>query len=215
MRKIIIAGAGGFGREILQLIKDINTFTLTWEIAGFINDIPDALDGYECSHSIIGTIQDWQPLEDEVFVCAIGNPVGRKSVVEKLKSKGASFVSLVHPTAIIGSYNAIGEGLIMYPYSKINVNCIIGSFVSIASSTNIGHDVVVGDFCAINAGSVLTGHVKLGNKVFMGTNSTIIPHVVIGDDVFIGAGSVVVSSINPGLRIMGNPARPFLPNISK
>lgn len=211
MKKIIIAGAGGFGREILQLIKDINHHAESWHIAGFINDIPNALDGYECSHGIIGTINDCRPSADEVYVCAIGDPVGRMQVVEKLRTKGAQFTSLIHPTAIIGSYSSIGEGLIMYSFSKISVNCEIGDFVSIASASLVGHDVTLGDYCAISPSCTLTGNVKIGDRVFLGSNSTVIPRIVVGNDVYVGAGSVVISPLKNGLKVMGNPARPFLP----
>ena len=38
LKKIIIIGAGGFGRELLQWIKDINNIQSTWEIAGFLGE---------------------------------------------------------------------------------------------------------------------------------------------------------------------------------
>ena len=48
MDKIYIVGAGGFGRELLQWIKDINSVKPTWEIGGFLDNRLDALEGIEC-----------------------------------------------------------------------------------------------------------------------------------------------------------------------
>jgi len=36
----------------------------------------------------------------------------------------------------------------------------------------------------------------------------ILPGVTIGDGAVIGAGSVVTRSVEPGVTVMGNPARP-------
>ena len=61
MKKIIIVGAGGFGRELLQWIKDINAQSKSggvWEIVGFIDDDLHALDGVEVDYPIVGSIRE-------------------------------------------------------------------------------------------------------------------------------------------------------------
>ena len=212
MKELIIVGAGGFGREMLQWIKEINKITPQWIVKGFINDIPDALDGLECSHKILGSIANWEPASSEVFACAIGEPKGKEKVVKQLKSKGARFVNIIHPTAIIGENNRIGEGLVMYPFARITVNCMIGDFVTLLSS-GIGHDCTIGDYTTISSGCTITGYVKLGKRVYVGSNATIIPKRNIENDVNIGAGSVVVTDLKRESKVMGNPARLFLPKV--
>ena len=54
MKKILIVGAGGFGRELLQWIKDINAEKPTWEIGGFLDDNLQALDGVEIDYPVVG-----------------------------------------------------------------------------------------------------------------------------------------------------------------
>ena len=90
MKKIYIVGAGGFGRELLWWIKDINKVTPTWEIAGFLDDDPHALDQYECDYGVVGSIKDWQPKEDEEFALALGSPALKRKIVSILKGKGAN-----------------------------------------------------------------------------------------------------------------------------
>jgi len=210
MKKIIIVGAGGLGREVLQLVKDINGQEATYEIMGFIDDNALALQGKECSHGMIGSIGGWTPAADELFALAIANPQLKQNMVEKLKSKGAQFASLIHPTAIISAHTKLGMGLIVYPYARINVNCTVDDFVTLLSSP-IGHDSIIGDYCTITTNCTITGDVSLGKRVFVGSGSTIIPHTSIGDDVYIGAGSVVINHLKSGMKVMGNPARSFLP----
>ena len=87
MKDLIIAGAGGFGREAYELAKRINAIEPRWNIKGFINDIPDALDGEKIDAKIIGTIKDWQPSEKELFVIGISTPKGKEKVAGILKAK--------------------------------------------------------------------------------------------------------------------------------
>ena len=101
MKNIVIIGAGGFGREVLQWIKDINKVKPTWNIVGFLDDDLKALEGFVCDYKVVGTIQDWQPKESERFVMAVANPKTKQVIAENMKAKGAIFTSLIHPTAHI------------------------------------------------------------------------------------------------------------------
>lgn len=209
MKELIIVGAGGFGRELLQWIKDINNIKKIWEIKGFIDDNLNALDKFNLEYSVIGSIKDWHPGENEVFACAIANPVVKEKVVSLLKSKGAIFSNIIHPKATIGDYNSIGEGLVAYPNAIITTNATIGDFVTLLSS-EIGHDAKIGDYATISSYCDITGGVKLGKRVFLGSHVTIVPGRKVGDDAYLGAGSVVVTHIKDGIKVMGNPAKKML-----
>lgn len=206
MKNLIILGANGFGREVLQWAKDIIRIKEDWTIKGFIDDNLSALDGYACDKKILGTIKDWEPSANEVFTCAIAKPTVKENVITLLKSKGAKFINLVHPTAIIGNYCEIGEGLLVTPRAKISPNVKIGNFVTILGS-GVGHDANIGDFSTISGNCSVNGHVVLGKRVFVGSNVCIAPSKKIDDDVFIAMGSMVVSSIKAGYKVMGNPAK--------
>ena len=206
MKDLIIIGASGFGREVLQIVKDINKAVMTWNIRGFLDDNLNALDDYECDYSVIGTIKDWEPKDNEHFVMAIANPRIKEIVTTNLEAKGAKFVSIVHPTAIIGSFNHIGRGAVIYPYAKITVNTTIGDFVSLLGS-NIGHDAVVGDYTTISGMCAINGHAILGKRVFIGGHVVVAPSKKIGDDAYVGNGSVVVTNIRSGYKVFGNPAK--------
>ena len=119
MDKIYIVGAGGFGRELLQWIRDINSVKPTWEIGGFLDNRLDALEGIECDYSVVGRNSDWIPREGEVFAMAIATPKDKELRVKELKEKGAYFPPIIHPTATVTPFSHYGEGLIMFPYAKI------------------------------------------------------------------------------------------------
>lgn len=203
---LIIIGANGFGREVLQWVKDINKVKETWNILGFIDDNLNVLDNFECDYRVIGTIKDWVPKENERFVMAIANPKIKERISGSMKAKGAIFASIIHPTAFISEFAKVGEGIVMYPNSGINVNTTIGDFVTVLSS-GVGHDAVIGDYCTISSYCDITGGVKMGKRVFLGSHATIVPQRKIGDDAYIAAGSVVMTNIKAGTHVFGNPAK--------
>lgn len=210
MKKIIIIGAGGYGRELLQWIKDINEASPTWDIAGFIDDNLQALDRLECDYPVIGRIADWQPKEDEIFTLAIGNPKTKEKIVSMMKAKGAVFADVIHPTANLTQFSKHGEGLVMFPNAKLSVNSQVGDFVTILSS-EIGHDVEIGDYSTISGVCSILPNVKIGKRVFLAANVAITYGVKIGDDAYLGLGSIIVKDIAMGQKTFCNPAR-ILPN---
>lgn len=74
VKNLIIVGASGFGREVLQWVKHCNLVGAGWNIKGFIDDNLNALDGYECDYKIIGSIKSYEIQQDDFFVLAIALP---------------------------------------------------------------------------------------------------------------------------------------------
>ena len=205
IKDLIIVGAGDFGREAFFLAKKINEVQPTWNIKGFINDIPNALEGVKIDSHIIGTITEWEPSENEVFAMGIASPISKEKIATMLKTKGANFATLIHPAAIIGDYVKFGEGCIVGGRSSVGSCSIIGSFVHIAGSM-VGQDAIIGDYTTTTGFANLTNS-KIGKRVFIGSHAVIMNNLHVGNDAFICAGSIVVSNIKEGIKVFGNPAK--------
>lgn len=206
LKDLIIVGAGGFGRELLQWVKDINKIENRWNILGFIDDTEDPLKDKACDYKVIGTIVDWEPKENQEFALAIADPNGKVIVANQLKEKGAKFATVIHPTASINEFAEMGEGLVVYPRATIGPNTQIGDFVTILSC-GVGHDASIGSYSTICAFCDITGYVQIGEKVFVASSVSIIPKRKIGDGAYIGAGSVVIGNVRAGVHVFGNPAK--------
>ena len=207
MKNLIIIGAGGCGREVLQWSKDINEVSHKWNIKGFLDDNINALDNLNCSVKIIGTINSYQPDLDDEFICAVGNGIIRKKLIASIEQKGVQITNVIHPTAIISDSAKLGKGIILYPYSIISDNAKIGNGCIINMHSTIAHDSTIGSYSTISAHCDVTGMCNVGNNVFMGSGSRIVPRTFVGNDVYICAGSVVITKLKDGSKVMGNPGK--------
>ena len=207
MKRLLIVGAGGSGREVLQLAKQVQQERKEWDFIGFLDDNPAVLDQFNLGYHVIGSIRDYQPQKDDYLICAIGEPHIKLPLCNLLREKGAQFATLIHPTAIIADDSRIGAGVIISSLSKLSDNTVVGDFVTVSSFTMVGHDVVVGNGCFIAGHCNLMGNVQLADGVFVGGGVQILPGVRVGANAVIGAGSVVVRNVRPGITVFGNPAK--------
>lgn len=207
MKDLYLVGAGGCGREVLNMILDMHAAQgPKWNIVGFLDDTHDPLAGKACDYPVVGTIQDYAPKPNDALLMCIAAPAAKRQIVPMLKARGAFFDSFISPWTVLGRHNEIGEGAVAYAGFSMSVNDRIGAFATLLNCS-FGHDVVVGDFCTISGNCGLLGYVKLGNGVFLGDSARIAPHVEIGDDAYVGIGSVVIKNVPAGEKIFGNPAR--------
>lgn len=207
LKNLVIIGAGGCGREVLQWAKHINAINPKWEIKGFLEYDEHALDGKGHDIGICGNDDTYEIKEEDEFICAIGDSGLREKVANKLMERGARFTNIIHPTAIVAETSRLGNGVVIYPFSIISDNAVVGDGTIINSHTTIGHDSHVGGYSTISAHCDITGMCDVGERVFMGTSSHLVPRSVIGNDVFICAGSTVMSRLRDHVKVMGNPAK--------
>ena len=156
---------------------------------------------------LLAKIEDYVPQENDVFACTIGTPSVKRKLIEILTSKGAIFVNIIHPSALIMSDLSVYAGLVIAPFSYISNNVILANYVLINVAATLGHDVNVGEYTSICAHCDLTGHVKVGKEVFVGSSACVIPGKVIGDNAVIGAGSAVMRNVPAGMTVVGVPAK--------
>ena len=210
MQDLIIVGASGFGREILNLIEDINKVEPTWNILGFIDDNLNALDGFVLKYRVLGKIQDWQPTGKEQYVLAIAAPKAKEKVVPLLKAKGAKFATIIPPTSYVGARSKIGEGVVMFGEVGISVDVTIGNFVFFNALDGIGHDTVIGDYCTFGPKVCISGGTKIGKCVNVGALASTFPGIEVGDYATIGMNSAVLRRGKPNTTVMGGPAQRIL-----
>lgn len=207
MKSLIIIGAGGLGREVHNMVPDCKGYGESFVLKGFVNDLTHALDDFPGYAPILGTIEDYQPEPDDVFVCAIGDIGGRMKCVKLFQNRGAQFISLVHQTAGWARNTEVGIGCILGIRVGISCDCKIGDFTIMQDECLVGHDTKIGNFCQFHARGFVAGHVEIGDEVHVGPAAMIHPGKKIGNGATVGAGSFVIRNVKAGSTVYGNPAK--------
>lgn len=207
MKHLIILGAGGMGRQVLSFAKSCKEFGIEYDIKGFLDDNPNAMNGFPDYPPILGTVDGYQIDDDDVFFNSIGDVQAKKLCIQKILDKGGDFITLVHPTAQISPDTKIGKGCMLGSYVGVGVETTIGDFCLIQSKATIGHDVHVGDYARIDCNVVLIAGVVVGKDVCIHTSSVINHNVKLGEGCTVGAMSFVIRNVKPGQTVFGIPAK--------
>jgi sugar O-acyltransferase (sialic acid O-acetyltransferase NeuD family) len=211
MKPIAIYGAGGLGREMLILIRQINEHMPLWDVVGFIDD---GIKPGKKVHGlpVIGGANWLNELRNEMYVvAAIGEPSLKKLVIEKIINPYIHFPVLIHPQVLIKGYQNIqlGEGTIITNGNILTADIHIGRHVLLNLACTVGHDVHIGDYCSLMPGCHISGDVKIGEASYVGTGAALINGVRISPTAKIGAGAVVVNEVEADTTVVGIPARPI------
>ena len=209
MKDVFIAGAGGFGRELVAWATDHPDCGREWRLAGFLDDNPEALAGYRYPLSVVGGIADYEPGKNELLLCGLGVPAVKERLCPELIRRGAVFLTLVHPRAVVGRNVELGAGTVVCPGAVLTSDIQAGELVLFNNLSSAGHDVRVGAYSTLSCHVDLTGYVEIGRGVMVGSHASILPKVTVGDGAFVGAGSVVLNPVGAGQHVFGSPARPF------
>lgn len=210
LKKLLIIGAGGFGREAAWLVERINRSKATWELLGFLDDNTNVQNHFINGYPVLGTVNDAIHYLDAFFVCAIGAANVRWKVINTLLEvhPNAKFGTLIDPTVEKSDTVSIGEGSIVCAHSILTVNICIGRHVIVNLDCTIGHDVVLEDFVTVYPDANISGDVHIGECCELGTGMQILQGKTVGSHSIVGIGSVVVWDIPKDCVAVGNPARP-------
>lgn len=204
-----IYGAGGLGREVLELAKQMEQESKQWEQIFFIDerDFDEDVNGASVK-KFSEVINSYSPSEIQ-FSIAVGEPTTREKLWKKIKSHGYSCATLIHPCVYIPETTMVKEGTVIQVNSFVSCNVCIGENAYVQPMSLIGHDVQIGANSVISTNVAIGGACVIGERVYIGLNVPVKELLTIGSDSVIGMGSVVIRDIPENVIAMGNPARPM------
>ncbi|MEI6644604.1 MAG: acetyltransferase [bacterium] len=196
MKKIIIIGASGFGKEIAWIIDRMNHAGCDLGLIGFCDDASDKQSGTFAGFPLLGTLENAAAqLPGARFICAIGNNRARQSVVARACAVGILPHSIIDPTAIIAPDTTIGKGSFIGIGSIVSSGALIGSHVIVNNQACVGHDVTLADFVQVCPGARISGGCHIGEGALLGTNASTIPLIKMGAWSTLGAGTTALTHI--------------------
>ncbi len=205
---MLIVGAKGFAKEVLEVLNQLNDI----ENLVFYDDINEnATDLLYNRFKILNSLvqaKNYFENTDNRFTIGIGNPILRKILFQKFKSLGGQFTSTISPMSRIGNFgNHIEEGCNIMTGTVITNDVIINKGTLVNLNCTIGHDCILGEFVELSPGVHISGNCQIGDYSVFGTNATILPKISIGKNVIVGAGSVVTKDVPDNSLVVGTPAK--------
>ena len=175
-------------------------------VKGFIDDNLKALEGFPNYPPVIGTIRDYQPQKNDVFVSSIGG-ASRRLCIEEIIRRGGEFMDLIHQTARLLTNVKMGKGNFIGAYTVIGNDAVVGNYNMIQAYTIIGHDAKIGNYNRIDTHVTCVGGTVIEDDVNIHTSAVISHNVVVETGAHVGALSFVIKKVKAGTTVMGNPAK--------
>ena len=193
---VLVYGAGGHGKTLVELIKSMHTY----HVAGLIDD-----------NMTPGTLISGVPVLGNADVLAdcyrqglrlavngvggIGNVDVRVKVFEILAANQFACPVIVHPTAWVEDSAVLEAGVQVLAHAYVGTEAHVG----FGSVLNVGvcfsHDVMAGKVCNFSPGAMLGGNVVVGDYTQVGMNATINLGVKVGRRARIGNGATVKADL--------------------
>lgn len=208
MHDLVLFGAGGHGREMHDLVEDINATGRKWNLLGFLDDDASLHDTEVHGLPVLGGAE-WLDKHRYVYTSiAIGSTTTKEAIVRKLKAH-SKFATLIHPSVYVGTRVTIGEGTLVSGGSRITTDVFIGRHVIVNVHCTVMHDCIVEDFVTLAPNVNLSGGTVLKEGCDLGTNAVILPGITVGGWAIVGAGAVVIEDLPGQVTAVGVPAKPI------
>lgn len=204
--RVLILGAGGHASVVLDALLACGICPM-----GIIDPVKHPGETWEGIPVLGG--DDFvfsMPPETIALVNGVGAVPGatlRNDLFRRFRAQGYSFLSLVHPSAVLSPAVNLEEG------SQIMAGSVLQRNVSVAENSVVNtravleHDCRVGAGSFIGPGAILCGNTRVKEGAFIGAGAVLLPGVIVGQKAVVGAGAVVIRDVPCFAKVVGNPAR--------
>lgn len=207
LQQVVIIGAGGFAREVLDIFDALQEIKPTYDVIGYIVDPQYGIPGTCINDKPILGGFDWLAEHRNYVqaICGVGSPEKRMQLVKRAQELGVTFCTVVHPNVVVTRWVNIGEGTVITAGCILTNQIQIGKHVHINLNCTIGHDVVIENFVALAPGVHISGNVILREGCYIGTGANIAERRDIGAWSIVGAGSTVITDVPKNSTAVGVP----------
>lgn len=211
MNDIAIYGAGGLGREVACLIKNLNEKDgQDWNLIGFFDDGKPI--GEEVSHfgKILGGLNEVNSWQTKLhIVLCFGAPRTLAKVSSLITNPNIVFPNIIALdfSVLDASTFKIGSGNIITGHCAVTTNITLGDFNLLNGSVVFGHDVNVGNCNVFMPGVRISGEVSIGNECLFGADSFVKQQINVPDRVTLSPLSPLLTKPKQDSLYMGNPAK--------
>lgn len=202
MKQLIIVGAGGYAKSVLDSVDHMN-----FKMVGYLDDIKPAGTEHQ-GYTVLGnSIECLTRPEDYVYFIAIGNNRKRKQWFDIIKSHNLSLINVIDKSALVSRAATLGEGCFIGKLAILNHGSCVGDNCVINTRALLEHGCIIHNHVNISTNSTLNGDVVCHDGCFIGSCSVVNGQLEIGEWALVGAGAVVINNIPARTTVAGVPAR--------
>ena len=163
MEHVILMGASGHAKVVIDILHEMSCREgIEYNIELLDDDA--SLQGTKImGHKVVGKISDCVNYPKSRFLISIGNNKIRETLAKRYQ---LDYMTAIHPSAIIGTDVAVGEGTVIMAGAVINCGTKIGTHCIVNTGATLDHDNKISDFVHISPGVHLAGAVSVGEKLY-------------------------------------------------
>jgi len=208
MPKVLILGAGGTGRDIVDWLPELAAAGRPLDVAGFLDDDPKKRGATIAGVPVVGTLADLSARGDVLLIDALGSPRTHRERPRRLAGiPDGRFVALIHPLARVSAGAKVGAGSLVYPFTFVGLEVVIERHVTILSHGAVNHDARIGEFAILASHVALGGGVSVGAASYIGMRAAVREGIRVGAGAMVGMGAAVVADVPDGVTVTGVPGR--------
>lgn len=146
MKRLVILGAGGYGRTVVDVAHQLGYSTIV---------LDDADSGHPLS--TFSSFID----ENTSFIPAFGNNTFRMEWINRIEESGGQLATFIHPTAYVSPTVSIAPGTVILPHAIVNTDVIVGKGCIINLGAIVDHGCVLEEGVHICLGAILKGENRI------------------------------------------------------
>lgn len=201
MEKLIMIGAGGYAKSVLDSIDYFN-----YKMVGFVDQF--STNSEHLGYPILAhELEDIENKYNYYYFISIGDNERRKMWFDRLKNLGLKTMNVVDRSAIVSEHASIGTGCFIGKMAIVNSKAIVGDNCIINTKALVEHGCAVDAHANMSTNSVINGDVYVGEGTFVGSSSVVVGQLKIGAWSIVGAGAVVTRNVGNNLVVAGVPAK--------
>lgn len=213
-RPIVVVGAGGHGREVLDVIAACNAVEddAGYKLLGVVDDAPEQINLRRLDErgiTFLGDLSSWLQHADRGvrYVIGIGSMLSRRAVDRRMTAAGFEPATLIHPSAVLGSAVRLSPGVVVCPGVILTTNITVGRHTHLNFGAAVGHDTRIGNYVMVNPSANISGDCAIEDDVMLGVGCVVLQGLTVGRGAMVGASACVVRDVPAEQVAKGVPAR--------
>ena len=146
MKRLVILGAGGYGRTVKDVAEQLGYTAIV-------------LDDADPDHPLSSFQSYINPTT--YFIPAFGNNSFRLEWINSIEERGGQLSTLIHPTAYISPTATISLGTVILPHAIINTDVVVGKGCIINLGAIVDHRCILEEGVHICLGAIVKGENRI------------------------------------------------------